>query len=57
MLGGFLAIEYFLNWKNAGKLQRLVTEYRTLLLLKHDPSNNTYYRELHRFRARWSNLS
>jgi ribosomal protein L40E len=56
-LGGFLAVGYFLNRKNAGQLRLMAAEYRNLLLLKNDPRNNSYHRELHRFRTKWSELS
>lgn len=56
-LGGFLAVGYFLSRKNAGQLRTMVAEYRNLLLLKNDTRNNSYHRELHRFRGKWSEIS
>jgi ribosomal protein L40E len=54
ILGGFLALRYFSERRNAVRFAEMLEDYRRLLQWKNSQVGNSYYRELHRFRQKWS---
>ena len=57
IVGGFLALRYFSERRNAARFAEMLEDYRQLLQWKNSQVENSYHRQLHRFRRKWSEVT